>query len=97
MKFAQLWITKVTDRNKAGQCIYDIAVRPDGQRLYVAAGGKILLYHTLTGVFDKAVKAHKDQIYCLAVAQDGKKLASGGSDKTVIIWNLDLVGLLKFT
>lgn len=23
--------------------IYDIAVRPDGQRLYVAAGGKILV------------------------------------------------------
>ena len=79
--------------------VYDIAVRPDGQKLYVAAGGKILvsfvvtclkikiwrlsaicmnnndslqLYHAPTGVFDKAVKAHKEHIYCLAVAKDGK-------------------------
>ena len=63
MKFAQVWITKVTDKNKTGQwlganlihykeccthtiylpSVYDIAVRPDGQKLYVAAGGKILV------------------------------------------------------
>ena len=27
----------------------------------------------------------------------GAKMASGGSDKTVIIWTLDLVGMVKFT
>ena len=72
--------------------IYDVAVRPDGQKLYVASGGKILvsavlvvcvfilinlqLYHASNGVFEKAVKAHKEVVYCLSVIRDGKLNAS---------------------
>ncbi|XP_065909716.1 intraflagellar transport protein 122 homolog [Dysidea avara] len=97
MRFSRVWITQVTDKTKTGQCLCDVAVRPDGQKLYVASGGKILLYHASNGVFEKAVKAHKETVYCLAILRDGQRMASGGSDKTVIIWSLDLIGLLKFT
>jgi intraflagellar transport protein 122 len=30
--------------------------------------------------------ASQDSIYCVAYAQNGKRFASGGADKTVIIW-----------
>lgn len=34
-------------------------------------------------------KGHQRAVTCLAFARDGKSLASGSNDKTVIIWNLD--------
>lgn len=40
---------------------------------------------------------HKDTVYCVCYARDGKRFASGGSDKTVIIWNNKLEGVLKYT
>ena len=36
-------------------------------------------------------------MYCVAYAADGSRFASGGADKTVIIWGSDGQGLLKFT
>jgi WD40 repeat protein len=29
---------------------------------------------------------HKDSVYCVAYSRDGKRFASGGADKTIIIW-----------
>ena len=29
---------------------------------------------------------HKDAVYCVAYSRDGKRFASGGADKTIIIW-----------
>ena len=29
---------------------------------------------------------HKDEVYCVAYSRDGKRFASGGADKTIIIW-----------
>lgn len=34
------------------------------------------LYHASNGVFEKAVKAHKEVVYCLSVIRDGKLNAS---------------------
>lgn len=39
----------------------------------------------------------QDAVYCLAYAHDGSRFASGGADKTVIIWSNGGQGLLKFT
>jgi len=39
----------------------------------------------------------QDAVYCLAYADDGTRFASGGADKTVIIWSSAGQGLLKFT
>jgi intraflagellar transport protein 122 len=39
----------------------------------------------------------QDAIYCIAYATDGSRFASGGADKTVIIWSSAGQGLLKYT
>jgi intraflagellar transport protein 122 len=36
-------------------------------------------------------------VYCVAYSKDGKRFASGGADKTVIIWTSKAEGVLKFT
>lgn len=42
-------------------------------------------------------KGHKDTVYCVCYAKDGKKFASGGADKSVIIWTSKLEGILKYS
>lgn len=40
---------------------------------------------------------HKDTVYCVAYAKDGKRFASGSADKCVIIWTNKLDGILKYS
>lgn len=40
---------------------------------------------------------HKDTVYCVCYAKDGKKFASGSADKSVIIWTSKLEGILKYS
>lgn len=39
----------------------------------------------------------QDSVYCVAYAANGKRFASGGQDKTVIIWTDEAEGILKYT
>ncbi|RXN12603.1 intraflagellar transport protein 122-like [Labeo rohita] len=43
------------------------------------------------------LKGHKDTVYCVAYAKDGKRFASGSADKSIIIWTSKLEGILKYT
>lgn len=36
-------------------------------------------------------------MYCVAYSQDGKRFASGGADKNVIIWKSTAEGILKYS
>ncbi len=36
-------------------------------------------------------------MYCVAYAHNGKRFASGGADKTVIVWTSKAEGILKYT
>jgi len=40
--------------------------------VYVLCCFILQLYQASNGLFEKAVKAHKDVVYCLAVIRDGK-------------------------
>ena len=40
---------------------------------------------------------HKDVVYAVDYSPDGKRFASGGADKTVIIWSSKAEGILKYT
>ncbi|XP_028906907.1 intraflagellar transport protein 122 homolog [Ornithorhynchus anatinus] len=87
----------LTWRDKAEQCIYDLAFKPDGTQLILAAGNRLLVYDTSDGTLIQPLKGHKDTVYCVAYAKDGKRFASGSADKSVIIWTSKLEGILKYT
>ena len=71
--------------------------RPDGTQLVVAAGQRVLVYDTSDGSLIQPLKGHKDNVYCVNYAKDGKRFASGGADKCVIIWTSKLEGILKYS
>ncbi|XP_005387145.1 PREDICTED: intraflagellar transport protein 122 homolog isoform X1 [Chinchilla lanigera] len=87
----------LTWRDKVEQCIYDLAFKPDGTQLILAAGNRLLVYDTSDGTLLQPLKGHKDTVYCVAYAKDGKRFASGSADKSVIIWTSKLEGILKYT
>ncbi|KGL91528.1 Intraflagellar transport protein 122, partial [Charadrius vociferus] len=55
------------------------------------------VYDTSDGTLIQPLKGHKDTVYCVAYAKDGKRFASGSADKSVIIWTSKLEGILKYT
>ncbi|EQB77808.1 intraflagellar transport protein 122 isoform 1-like protein [Camelus ferus] len=56
-----------------------------------------MVYDTSDGTLLQPLKGHKDTVYCVAYAKDGKRFASGSADKSVIIWTSKLEGILKYT
>ncbi|XP_071406264.1 intraflagellar transport protein 122 homolog isoform X2 [Pithys albifrons albifrons] len=87
----------LTWRDRAEHGIYDLAFKPDGTQLIIAAGNRLLVYDTSDGTLIQPLKGHKDTVYCVAYAKDGKRFASGSADKSVIIWTSKLEGILKYT
>uniref|UniRef100_A0A665TFY3 Intraflagellar transport protein 122 homolog n=1 Tax=Echeneis naucrates TaxID=173247 RepID=A0A665TFY3_ECHNA len=79
------------------QHVYDLAFKPDGSQLIVAAGHRVLVWDAADGSLIQPLKGHKDIVYCVAYAKDGKRFASGSADKSIIIWTSKLEGILKYT
>ncbi|XP_076277313.1 intraflagellar transport protein Oseg1 isoform X1 [Lasioglossum baleicum] len=94
MKAVPTWVDKVQEKS---ECIYDLCFNPEGTQLVVAAGQQVLVYETNEGALIQPLKGHKDIVYCVCYARDGKKFASGGADKSVIIWTSRLEGILKYS
>ncbi|XP_067012221.1 intraflagellar transport protein 122 homolog [Anabrus simplex] len=97
MRAVPAWVDKVHDRDKVEQCIYDLCFNPDGSQLVVAAGQRVLVYDTSDGSLIQPLKGHRDTVYCVCYAKDGKRFASGSADKSVIIWTAKLEGVLKYS
>jgi WD40 repeat protein len=77
--------------------VWDICFSPDGTRLICGCGNRVLVYNTLEKTLVSALKGHKDTVYCVAHAKDGKQFASGSADKSVILWSSALEGVLRYT
>uniref|UniRef100_A0A8C0BGR8 Intraflagellar transport protein 122 homolog n=1 Tax=Buteo japonicus TaxID=224669 RepID=A0A8C0BGR8_9AVES len=58
-------------RGVLGWDIYDLAFKPDGTQLIIAAGNRLLVYDTSDGTLIQPLKGHKDTVYCVAYAKDG--------------------------
>lgn len=49
-----------------------ITFKPDGSQLLVASGTRVLVYNAEDGTLLQPLKAHKDTVYCVDYAKDGK-------------------------
>lgn len=65
--------------------------------MIVGAFDKVLVYEPNEGTLIETLTGHKDIVYTVNYASDGKKFASGGGDKCVIVWNNKLDGMLKYS
>jgi intraflagellar transport protein 122 len=74
-----------------------ITFSPDGLHIIVAAGSRVYMFDAVVSELLKKLKAHKDEVYCLAYSKDGKRFASGSLDTKCIVWNSEGEGLLKIS
>ena len=72
-----------------------IAYSRVANRLAVAATDKIHIYDASTYKELMVFAEHTDSVLTLAFSPNGKLLVSGGSDKTVRLWNTDTGKLLR--
>ncbi len=79
--------TGLTDRITA------LRVLPDGSRALLADGqvaenGIVSVLDLTTGRIERSWRAHEDTIFDMALAADGKTLATAGGDKFVRLWDV---------
>ncbi|XP_054721497.1 LOW QUALITY PROTEIN: intraflagellar transport protein 122 homolog [Uloborus diversus] len=91
-----LWEAQLLDKDENPQCVYDIAIKPDGSMIIIASGTKLLVYDP-DGKLIQPLKGHSGTVYCVGFSKDGLRFASGGADKQVIIWTCKLEGILRYS
>ncbi|KAG2430302.1 hypothetical protein HYH02_013779 [Chlamydomonas schloesseri] len=97
MRTVVAWQETPPEKDGVRNVCYDLCFKPDGSQVVAGIGNRVLVYDAADGDLLHALKGHKDSIYCVAYAQNGKRFASGGADKTVIIWTSKAEGILKYT
>lgn len=77
--------------------IYAMSLSRDGRWLAIAgflseadviSASAVHLYDFASGKLVKILKGHRNVVFALAFSPDGKRLVSGGSDKSAIIWDV---------
>ncbi|KAF8288920.1 putative intraflagellar transport protein 122 [Trypanosoma cruzi] len=90
------WSERSPGRDGVRPPIYSLCYSPAADTIVAACGVRVLMYDATTGSVLNSLKGHTDTVYCVSCSQDGKNIASGGADKTVILWNNKGEGVLKY-
>ena len=95
MRTVVTWSDTPPERDGVRSVCYDVAYKPDGTQLVAGVGSRVLVYNATDGDLLHSLKGHKDAVYAVSYSRDGKRFASGGADKLVILWRRYEVGLVK--
>ena len=97
MKSECLWSERLPGKDNFASIVFDVCFRPDGSQVLVALGSRVLVFDSDSGDLLHSLKGHRDYVYAVAYSRDGKRFASGGADKTIIIWTSKCEGILKYS
>ncbi|XP_041987643.1 intraflagellar transport protein 122 homolog [Aricia agestis] len=98
MRTIPKWVNKIHEAEKVElSSVQTICFSPDGTQLVVGAGEKVMVYDPKDGSLVQLLQAHKGPVNAVAYCDDGKKFASGSTDKNVIIWTSKMEGILKYS
>ena len=97
MKSECVWSERLPGKDGFASIVFDVCFRPDGAQLLVAVGSRVLVFDSDSGDLLHSLKGHRDYVYAVAYSRDGKRFASGGADKTIIIWTSKCEGILKYS
>ncbi|KAL0221862.1 hypothetical protein RCL1_001716 [Eukaryota sp. TZLM3-RCL] len=88
---SQLWFSEQAPvKDGKRQAVYSVSVSPDGTKFLAAMGTRLNVYDALDGSLLTSLKNHQKPIYTTSWSRNSVQFASGGGDKTVILYNQDL-------
>jgi RNA polymerase sigma factor (sigma-70 family) len=87
-KFLRRW----GDSGKPAPWGEQILFSPDGRLLASSDGDAVHLWEVATGKVICTLRGHRGQIQSLAFSANGRRLASGSPDSTVLLWDLTAPG-----
>ncbi|KXS11002.1 hypothetical protein M427DRAFT_115320 [Gonapodya prolifera JEL478] len=96
MRTSLLWKLVFKSSRNESQVVQSVTFSPNGALLVVTIGHNLLLYTTEEHELLQTLKGHKDVVYCVEWSGSGSRLASGGADKAVIIWNRSGEPVMKY-
>ncbi|KAG5465400.1 hypothetical protein CUR178_00103 [Leishmania enriettii] len=76
--------------------INSLCYSPSGDYVVASCGVRVLVFAASTGTLLHSLKGHQNTVYCVDYAYDGKSFASGGADRTVIVWSSKGEGIVKY-
>lgn len=74
-------------------CCKTAAVSPDGALVAGSSESKIAVWELATRKFKGVLSGHVDDVTALSFTPDGKMLASGSEDTTILFWDVDKAAL----
>jgi WD40 repeat protein len=78
-----------TTRFRLGGLGYACAYSPDGKILAAGGGENVQLFNAATGWPIRNLHGHRFDVTAVAFSADGKVIASGSADSTIVLWDAD--------
>ena len=92
METISLWNDQVPSKDGVTTPIAGTAFSPDGSRIIVGVGNRVLLYNAETGDLISSVRGHKGIVTSVDFSYDSSMFASSGEDNVVVIWKVTVQG-----